>query len=1057
MSDDTYPAVDPSPRLPALEAEVIERWKRDDTYERSIEQRAGGPVFTFFDGPPFANGRPHYGHLLTGAVKDAIPRFKTMQGFVVDRTFGWDCHGLPAEMAASKALGVAGRAEVEALGVGAFNAACRSLVEGVVDDWTTYVERQARWVDLEGAYRTMDLTFMESVMWGVKRLHERGLLFEGHRVLPYCVDCGTPLSNFETRLDDSYRERVDPAVTVAFRLETGQALWAWTTTPWTVPSNVAIAVGADIDYTVLRAPDGDEVVLATDRVEAYAAELADHDPVATLSGSDLVGLRYEPVFPFLADTPGGFRVLPSDHVTTVEGTGAVHMAPGFGEADQDVCAAAGIPVACPIDDEGRFTAPVTPWVGLRFDEANPLITDALRSAGALVRAERYAHDVPHCWRSDTPLIQKAVSSWFIDVPAIKDRMLELNQGITWVPEHVRDGSFGKWLDNARPWSISRNRYFGSPVPIWKSDDPAHPRIDVYGSLDEIERDFGVRPTDLHRPAIDELVRPNPDDPTGRSTMRRVTDVLDCWVESGSMPFAQHHYPFENREEFDRHPQADFVCEYVGQTRGWFYTLLVMSTALFDRAPFRSCLAHGVLLGDDGQKLSKKLGNYPDPVEVFDEVGSDAMRWALLSSAAVRGGDVMAARGPMEEAVRQVILPLWNTWSFLSLHGRETGRRGRLLDLADPATWPAEPLDRFVVGATAALADTVAEALEAYDISGACAAVTAHLDALTNWYIRRSRKRFATGEQAAFDSLHTALEALCRIAAPLLPLTTDVVHRGLTGCESVHLTDWPEATVDEPTRELLITMARVREVCSAVAGVRATAGVPVRQPLARLTVVVDDPEVEAHAELIGQEGIVQVVVFEDDLAAPARTVATAVPARLGPRLGDRAQAVIRAIRQGEVEWVDGVPHAAGQALRDDELTVRLEPKEPEGAALLPGGAGVVVLDLALDEDLVQEGMARTFSRMVNDLRRERGFARTDRITLVVEPGGPVVAAALEARRSSVTTETRAATFRIVPDLPAGAEGPGPVVTLDDGSRVLVAVAASPSPPTPHPHPSNGARR
>ena len=467
-------------------------------------------------------------------------------------------------------------------------------------------------------------------------------------------------------------------------------------------------------------------------------------------------------------------MLGADWVETAEGTGVVHLAPGFGEADLATCEEAGIPVVCPVDEQGRFTAEVPDWAGERVFDANAGIIRALKDRGVVVRHETYDHAYPHCWRTDTPLIYKAMSSWFVRVSAIRDRMLELNQRITWVPDHVRDGSFGKWLEGARDWSISRNRFWGSPIPVWKSDDPAYPRIDVYGSLDELERDFGVRPDDLHRPAIDELTRPNPDDPTGRSTMRRVEDVLDCWFESGSMPYAQVHYPFENAEWFESHFPGDFICEYIGQTRGWFYTLHVLSTALFDRPAFETCVVHGVLLGDDGQKLSKRLRNYPDPVEVFDELGSDAMRWALLSSAAVRGGDMVVDRRPIEEAVRQALLPIWNTWSFLSLYANAEGLRGSTVSSAEHV------LDRYALAKSRQLVERVTARMDAYDLSGACAEVLAYLDSLTNWYVRRSRDRFWTGDQAAVDTLHTVLEVLCRVAAPLLPLLTDTIWPALTG-------------------------------------------------------------------------------------------------------------------------------------------------------------------------------------------------------------------------------------------------------------------------------------
>ena len=667
-----YPSVDPQPSFPALEAEVLAFWEGDKTFPASVEQRPAGAEganeYVFYDGPPFANGLPHYGHLLTGFVKDAVPRYQAMRGRRVERRFGWDCHGLPAEVEAEKELGLSGRPEIVDYGIDRFNDACRTSVLRYTNEWERYVTRQARWVDFENDYKTLDLPYMESVMWAFRSLWDKGLLYEGFRVLAYCWRCETPLSNTETRMDDVYKDRQDPALTVWFELEDGRRILAWTTTPWTLPSNLGLAVGPDIDYAVME-EDGQQYILAEARLDAYERELAGATQVATVKGSELVGLRYRPLFPFFADQPdvtgpGAFQVLAADYVSTDDGTGVVHMSPGHGEEDQAVGNANGIETIAPMDAQGRYTAEIAPWAGMHVFDANPLVIRALKDAGHVVRHETYDHPYPHCWRCAKPLVYRAVSSWFVEVSSFRDRMVELNQEITWVPDHIRDGSFGKWLANARDWSISRNRYWGSPIPVWKSDDPRYPRVDVYGSLDELERDFGVRPADLHRPMVDALVRPNPDDPTGQSMMRRVPEVLDCWFESGSMPFAQVHYPFENQDWFEHHYPGDFIVEYIGQTRGWFYTLHVLATALFDRPAFRTCVSHGILLGDDGQKMSKSLRNYPDPFAVFDTYGADAMRWYLLSSPVLRGGDLVVAeaghprRGPPGAAavVERVVVP-----------------------------------------------------------------------------------------------------------------------------------------------------------------------------------------------------------------------------------------------------------------------------------------------------------------------------------------------------------------------------------------------------------------
>jgi isoleucyl-tRNA synthetase len=583
-------------------------------------------------------------------------------------------------------------------------------------------------------------------------------------------------------------------------------------------------------------------------------------------------------------------------------------------------------------------------------------------------------------------------------------MVELNQEINWVPEHVRDGSFGKWLEGARDWSISRNRFWGSPIPVWKSDDPTYPRVDVYGSLDELERDFGVRPDDLHRPAIDELVRPNPDDPTGRSKMRRVEDVLDCWFESGSMPFAQVHYPFENVEWFEGHFPGDFIVEYIGQTRGWFYTLHVLSTALFDTPAFRTCLVHGILLGGDGQKLSKRLRNYPDPVAVFDTLGADAMRWALLSSAVLRGGDLVVDRRAMEEAVRHVLMPIWNAWYFLTLYANAAGVRGSVVAAAD------DVLDRYALAKTHDLVVTVTARMNADDLSGAAWAVTQFLDSLNNWYIRRSRPRFWGGDQAAVDTLHTVLHALAKVTAPLLPMLSESIYRGLTGEDSVHLADWPDPATLPWDPALVTAMDQVRDVCSAASSVRKANGLRTRLPLASLTVAVDRSDRLAPFEaIIADEANVKAVVLSDDVAAYGTTVLQLVPAVLGPRVGSDVQALIRAVKAGD--WQrrdDGTIVVAGRPLADDEFTLRLVPTLERASAALAGNAGVVVLDTAVTADLEAEGIARDVVRALNQIRRAEGLHVSDRVRVVIDADAhhADVAAVVEHWRDYIAREVLA---------------------------------------------------
>ena len=1011
------------PSFPELEEGVLAYWTANDTFQESVRQRPAERDFVFYDGPPFANGLPHYGHLITGYVKDVVPRFKTMQGKRVERRFGWDCHGLPAEVEAERLLGISGKADIIAMGIEKFNEACRESVLRYTREWREYVTRQARWVDFDHDYKTLDLSYMESVMWAFKQLWDKGLVYEGFKVLPYCWRCETPLSNHELRMDDDvYKERQDPSVTVRFKLETGEWLLAWTTTPWTLPSNEAAAVGADISYVVLE-KDGERYILARDRQAAYERELEDAAIVGELTGAELAGRRYEPLFGYLTDTErfgteDAFRVILSDDVTTEDGTGVVHMAPAYGEADALACNAAGIPTVLTVDDHGQFTSVVPDFQGQHVFDANAGLTAKLRDQGSLVRKETYTHSYPHCWRCRNPLIYKAVSSWFVEVTKFRDRMVELNQEITWVPEHVKDGQFGKWLENARDWSISRNRFWGSPIPVWQSDDPDYPRTDVYGSLDELERDFGVRPDDLHRPGIDELTRPNPDDPTGKSTMRRVPEVLDCWFESGSMPYAQVHYPFENADWFDSHYPGDFIVEYIGQTRGWFYTLHVLATALFDRPAFRSCVSHGIILGSDGQKMSKSLRNYPDVNEVFDTYGSDAMRWFLMASSILRGGNLVVNEPSISGAVRQAILPLWNSYYFFALYANAESYQ------AKAAADSEHVLDRYVLAKTRGTVEEIGALLDEYNVPQACQVLREYLEGLTNWYIRRSRDRFWAGDKAALDTLWTVLEAICRAAAPLLPFTTEAIWRGLTGEPSVHLADWPDLSDWPAEAQLASAMDLVRTVCSTALGLRKARQLRVRLPLARLTVGHPDAAALApYADLIRDEVNVKDVELLTDPAGLGRFELAVNPRALGPRVGAKVQEVIKAVKAGNWEQHGDSLTAAGIALEPGEYELRLVAADPDSTSALPGNAGLVTLDALVTAELTAEGTARDVVRIVQQARRDAKLAVTDRITVIVGAGG-LVADAVRVHADFIAGETLATSLQVVPaaDVDAPAQRP-----------------------------------
>ncbi|MFK7918323.1 MAG: isoleucine--tRNA ligase [Ilumatobacter sp.] len=1003
-----YPDVDPQPDFPTLESKILERWERTGAFQASVDQRDAGAngdnEFVFYDGPPFANGLPHYGHLLTGYVKDAIPRYQTMRGKRVERRFGWDCHGLPAEVKAEQELGISGHPEIIDFGIDKFNDACRSSVLQYTSDWEEYVTRQARWVDFDNDYKTLDLSYMESVMWAFKTLYDKGLVYEGFRVLAYCWRCETPLANTETRMDDTYQDRQDPALTVAFTLESGEKMVAWTTTPWTLPSNLALAVGPDIDYAILEL-DGERYIIAEALVGAHEAEFGEATQVGSYKGTDLVGQRYAPLFPYFADTElfgteQAFQVLSADFVSVEDGTGIVHMAPGFGEDDQIVSNAAGIPTLCPMDEQGCYTAEVSDYVGTHVFDANKAIITALKERGLVVRHATYDHSYPHCWRCAQPLVYRAVSSWFVEVTKFRDRMVELNQQITWQPAHIKDGSFGKWLENARDWAISRNRFWGSPIPVWRSDNPDYPRLDVYGSIEQLEADFGTTVTDLHRPEVDDLVRPNPDDPTGQSMMRRVPEVLDCWFESGSMPFAQVHYPFENTEWFEDHYPGDFIVEYIGQTRGWFYTLHVLATALFDRPAFSNCVSHGIVLGDDGAKMSKSLNNYPDPMDMFQTHGADAMRWHLLSSTLLRGGDGMVTESGMRETVRQILLPLWNSWYFLTLYANAGDHHGSV------GTESTNVLDRYILAKTRDLVEDMTASMDDYDLFGACQHVRSYLDVLTNWYVRRSRSRFWEGDHEAIDTMHTVLSVVTRLTSPLLPFISEAIHAGLHGndADSVHLGDWPSVDELPADSELVASMDLARDVCSATLSVRKAHQRRVRLPLTSLTVASPDADRLAEfTELIADEVNVRAVELTTDVASVASEELKLVPAKLGPRLGKDVQNVIKAHKQGDWGVDADTVTVGGFVLEAGEFTLEQVASEDQASAGLNQHAGVVALDIVVTDELETEGRARDLIRSIQQARRDADLDVSDRIDLSVSAPA-LIADALRQHEDLVLGET-----------------------------------------------------
>lgn len=1004
MVKKVYPKVDMtggSSRFPDMEEEVQKYWKQDDTFQASLEKTKDCPEYIFYDGPPFANGLPHYGHLLTGYVKDIVPRYRTMAGNYVPRVFGWDTHGLPAELEAEKQLGITDKAQIEDMGLDKFNEYCAKSVLEYTDEWEDYVNRQARWVDFDNGYKTMDINFMESVMWAFKELYDKGLIYKGFRVLPYSWAEHTSLSSQETRLDDSYKMRQDPTLTVTFPVAGARegtaaektladypaladaSFLAWTTTPWTLPSNEALAVHPEVSYALFKATDGEfagrTFIMAENLLGTLEKELGEAEVLDTFTGAQLEGFKYEPIFGFFPDLRNAYQVLLADYVTTEDGTGVVHQSPAFGEDDMNTTNEYDIELVVPVNEDGKFTSQVPPYEGQLVFDANKSIIKDLKAAGRVVRHVTIEHSYPHSWRSGEPLIYMALPAWFVKVTEFRDRMVELNHNeIEWLPEHIRDGQFGKWLEGARDWNISRTRYWGAPIPVWMSDNDEYPRMDVYGSLDELERDFGKRPESLHRPHIDELTRPNPDDPTGKSTMRRVPDVLDCWFESGSMPFAQKHYPFENKEWFETHSPADFIVEYSGQTRGWFYLLHVLSTALFDRPAFKKVVAHGIVLGNDGLKMSKSKGNYPDVNEVFDRDGSDAMRWFLMSSPILRGGNLIVTEQGIREGVRQALLPIWNAYTFLQLYAEQEAKFD---------TSSTHVLDRYILAKTHDLVANVDAALAGTDIATATEEVRLFADVLTNWYVRRSRDRFWGGEDAnpeAFNTLYTVLETTTRVVAPLLPHVAEVIYRGLTGERSVHLADFPKAEDYPADADLVSAMDATRAVASAASSVRKANKLRNRLPLPKLTVAFAGSQSLADfADIIRDEVNVKEVELTDDVDSVGTFQVVCNAKVAGPRLGKDVQRAIKNLKAGNYERRgDEVVVDGDIVLSPEEYTERLQAANPDSTARIEGLDGLVVLDTEVTEELEAEGWAADVIRGLQDARKNSGFDVSDRISVVL---------------------------------------------------------------------------
>jgi isoleucyl-tRNA synthetase len=975
MLNKFYPDTESEVSFPELEEKVLKFWEEDNTFKKSLEKN-NKAEFVFYDGPPFANGLPHYGHLLTSFIKDTIARYQTMLGKKVERRFGWDCHGLPAELAAEKELNISGRKQIQEFGIEKFNDTCRNSVMKYSTEWQKYINRQARWVDFKNDYKTMDLSFMESVIWAFKELYKKGLIYESVKVVPYSWACETQLSNFETRLDNAYREKTSKAITVKFELvdqlfNDGKKCYlvAWTTTPWTLPSNLLLAINTNIKYKAIE----------KDGCYHIAAEFYHKDENGKyVNPEKLLNLKYKPLFDYFKEKSHAFFISNGDFVQEGEGTGIVHVAPGFGEDDFEIAKKYNIEVVCPVDSSGKFTDEIYDLVGQHVFDTNDSIIKTLKEKGLWLKTEQYVHNYPHCWRTDTPLIYKAVPSWYVKVSAIKDRMVELNQQINWVPAHVKDGLFGNWLENAKDWAISRNRFWGTPIPVWKSNNPKYPRIDVYGSIEELEKDFNVKVNDLHRPHIDNLTRPNPDDPTGESVMVRVEDIFDCWFESGSMPFAQVHYPFDNKERFEENFPADFITEYVAQTRGWFYTLMVISTALFDKPPFKNCICHGIILDTKGQKLSKRLNNYTDPLEIFNKYGADALHFLMMSSPVINGGNLLIDKdgNMVKDVLRLVIKPIWNAYNFFTTYANFHGVKATKIEKSDNV------MDNYIISKCyEAVFDRKAN-LDIYNTNGSCKVIVDFFEILNNWYIRRTRERFIHCEQNAFNTLYTVFFYMLRSVAPVLPLISDSIWLGLGYEKSVHLQDFPIVSKDEIDFKLVNKMDKIRDICKAALFVRNKKNIRVRQPLRALYISIEkQEEIIEFLDLIKDEVNVKKIIINKSELNVEFNLKLNFPV-VGKRYPNDVKKMTDHLKIGNWKIVDDNVVLGEFKLKNDEYDFQVHSSDEEIHALSDGKT-VIKLDTKVDHELEIEGYARDLIRFIQQFRKDIGLKMQDNKTIKIK--------------------------------------------------------------------------
>ena len=1040
-----YKPVDPKVDFPKQEEEILKYWAEHDTFKKSVSQREGAEEYVFYDGPPFATGLPHFGHFIPSTIKDIIPRYQTMKGKKVDRRFGWDCHGLPIENLIEKELNINSKHEIEAMGIDKFNDACRASVLRYTKEWRQTITRMGRWVDFDNDYKTMNPEYMESIWWVAKSLWDKGLIYEGKYILPYCPRCSTVLSTHE--LAQGYKDVQDQTVTVRFKVTKPPAgvpdpdmangktyFLAWTTTPWTLPSNLGLCMGPDIDYVkILDKESGDYYIFAEARLGAYYKNETDYEIIWRHKGKDFIDAEYEPLFPYFAQlkdskvceemsgqkcAKGAFRMFNAAYVSTEDGTGIVHIAPAFGEEDHKVFAGSGVPEVEPIDAECKFTKEVSDYQGLFVKDADKDIMKRLKYEGKLVKRDSVLHSYPHCWRCGSPLIYRGIGSWFVKVADYHDVLLRANSKINWQPNHIKEGRFGKWLAGARDWAVSRNRYWGNPIPIWRCDDPDCKHTLCVGSRQELKDLSGTYPEDLHKQFVDKITFKCPK--CGKGTMRRIPEVFDCWFESGSMPYAQVHYPFENKEKFEANFPANFISEGLDQTRGWFYTLTVLAAQLFDKPAFENCIVNGIVLASDGRKMSKSLRNYTDPVEAIDKFGADSIRLFLMHSAVVKADEIRYSDDSVRDIIKSIILPLWNSYSFFVQYANIDGITctGHEFD----SKLPDNPLDRWILSVAQKMVKDVTEALDNYDLSAAIDPWLSFIDQINNWYIRRNRRRFwksgsDTDKLEAYGALYSALKTFTLTASPFIPFLTETMWLNLRtdeDKESVHLMDYP--VYDERFRDeqLEFQMATVQQAVSMGRSLRNQFNIKNRQPLASVALVTRNPDekkvLQDMEDTIAEELNVKKVIFherEDELVEyKAKANFRVLGKQLGPKMKLAAAEIEKLSNEQIAAILDGQKLSISVQDQDVDLSsenVIVERFEKEDLKVINEGTLTVGLDTKISDDLKREGYARDLVRGIQNSRKESGLEITDRIKLSVS-GDEELKAAFEQFKDFVAGET-----------------------------------------------------